>query len=128
MSPRKQYPTRLLDLRSVIDDEIALIIDVPSDFEGDYVTLSYCWDSQYPKWIDYVRDRQRATPQRVIEMNQMPKTLQHAVTYCIKLGYCYLWVDCLCIIQGSKADCLSESAKMSDTYANSALTISASDS
>ena len=125
---RKQYPTRLLDLRNVVHNGTSVIIDVPSGFKDEYVTLSYCWGSQYPEWIDYVRGRQRDSPYRTIELRRMPSTLQDAVTCCLELGYWYLWVDCLCILQGDEADWLLESAKMADTYANSALTISASDS
>ena len=128
MLPHKQYPTRLLDLRNVSQDDTLVIIDLPIDFEGEYVTLSYCWGSQYLEWIDYVRGRQLNSPRRTVEMKQMPRTLQDAVTCCIKLDYRYIWIDCLCILQGNRADWLSESAKMADTYANSALTISASDS
>jgi hypothetical protein len=42
-----------------------------------------------------------------------------------KLGFQYLWIDALCIIQDSKSDWLVESSKMGDIYAQSALNIAA---
>ncbi|KAJ9608081.1 hypothetical protein H2200_007069 [Cladophialophora chaetospira] len=103
------------------------VIDVQPSTHYEYVALSYCWGAKHKTWISYVKCCQ-AADQRIIAMQQMPKTLKDAVTCCLKLGYTHLWIDCLCILQGNKADWLQEGAKMCDIYANSALTISASDS
>ena len=41
------------------------------------------------------------------------------------LGYRYLWIDALCIIQDDKDDMRREIAQMSDTYRHADLTIAA---
>ncbi|KAH7196326.1 uncharacterized protein B0J16DRAFT_376803 [Fusarium flagelliforme] len=52
-----------------------------------------------------------------------------AVLICRKLGFRYLWVDALCIIQDpGNADWLEQSGQMNLIYSNSALTIAADDS
>lgn len=42
-----------------------------------------------------------------------------------ELGFAYLWIDSLCIVQGDEADWQNESAKMASVYADAALTIAA---
>ncbi len=124
---RTEFPTRLLDMHEVDREGVMRIIEVESNLDCEYVALSYCWGRKHPTWISYVK-RCQATQQRVVHVEQMPQTPQDAVISCLKLGYSYIWIDCLCILQGNKADWLQEGAKMCDIYANAVLTISASDS
>jgi hypothetical protein len=42
-----------------------------------------------------------------------------------RLGFQYLWIDALCIIQNSSADWMVESARMYDVYFNCDLMLSA---
>lgn len=63
-----------------------------------------------------------------IPWNHLPKTFQDAVLTTRNLGFRYLWIDALCIIQDSKDDWAAEAATMANIYANSALNISATDS
>jgi hypothetical protein len=58
-------------------------------------------------------------------LNDMPQTFQDAVIITRKLGYRYLWIDSLCIIQDSVADWQTESVKMAGIYSNAVLNISA---
>ncbi|MCJ1398735.1 hypothetical protein MMC11_001936 [Xylographa trunciseda] len=58
----------------------------------------------------------------------MPSTIRDAVIITRKLGFQYLRVDSICIIQDNDPDWNQEAANMANIYANSALTISASDS
>ena len=58
-------------------------------------------------------------------MQELPLTFQHAIAITRKLGYQYLWIDSLCIIQDSKEDWNVESLDMKRVYQMSALTIGA---
>ena len=58
-------------------------------------------------------------------MQELPLTFQHAIAITRKLGYQYLWIDSLCIIQDSKEDWDVESLDMKRVYQMSALTIGA---
>ena len=77
--------------------------------------------------MKYVKECQQ-NPDTWIEVDKMPQTIQDAVASTIALGFDYLWVDCLCILQGNKKDWLDEGSKMCEIYGNATLTISASDS
>ena len=58
-------------------------------------------------------------------MQELPLTFQHAIAITRNLGYQYLWIDSLCIIQDSKEDWKAESLDMKRVYQMSALTIGA---
>jgi hypothetical protein len=62
-------------------------------------------------------------------MTDLPQTIRDAVVITRRLGIRYLWVDALCILQGSdapaKADWERESSKMADIYGSAFLTIAA---
>ncbi|ORY00898.1 heterokaryon incompatibility [Clohesyomyces aquaticus] len=55
----------------------------------------------------------------------MPKTFQEAVSLTKGLGISYLWIDSLCIIQGSEEDWLHESKHMAAIYRGATLMIAA---
>jgi hypothetical protein len=42
------------------------------------------------------------------------------------MGIDYIWIDCLCILQDSRADWEQEAARMVDVYSNAYLTLVAS--
>lgn len=119
-------PQRLLYLGDVRSRGVLTIYNVPSSFTSDYVTLSYCWGpTPDQRWIDYLHEIQAKNDS--VELSLMPKTLRDAVNVTFVLGYEYLWIDCLCILQHNPTDWRTESAKMSSIYECSDLTISASD-
>ena len=119
---RSQFPTRLIDVGP--SDESTLLRLRESDFgaEAHYTALSYCWGK-----VDTLKLTNR-TYQHLsagIEMDLLPRTYRDAVVIIRKLGFQYLWVDALCILQDSKKDWERESAKMSDVCSGSVVTIGA---
>jgi hypothetical protein len=88
-----------------------------------YCTLSYRWGHN-PLTLVYqnLEDFHDHIP-----LNKLPITIQQAVVVASRLGFRYIWVDSLCIIQDSKSDWHIESGRMSKIYQNSSLTISAID-
>ncbi|KAF3003587.1 hypothetical protein E8E13_006800 [Curvularia kusanoi] len=55
----------------------------------------------------------------------LPRTIRDAIHLTRLLGYRYLWVDALCIIQGNKDDWASNAIVMDAVYERAALTICA---
>lgn len=55
----------------------------------------------------------------------LPLTFQDAVKFTRRLGYRFLWIDSLCIIQDSEDDWRAEASNMASVYSNSLLTIAA---
>jgi hypothetical protein len=58
-------------------------------------------------------------------MGVLPKTFQEAMTIASQLGYRYIWIDSLCIIQNSTPDWSRESRLMAGVYGNAVLNIAA---
>ena len=58
-----------------------------------------------------------------LDTRQLPKTILDAIQISKGLGFSYLWVDALCIIQDSSEDKVIELAQMHRVYQCSALTI-----
>ncbi|KAF2621816.1 hypothetical protein BU25DRAFT_326467, partial [Macroventuria anomochaeta] len=55
----------------------------------------------------------------------LPKSLVEALSVTVRLGYEYVWIDSLCIIQDSQGDWIKEAATMGLVYRHSVCTIAA---
>lgn len=89
----------------------------------DYLTLSHCWGTQtMPLRLesDHLESFKKAIP-----FHSLSKTFQDAVTLVRRLGYEFIWIDSLCIIQDSKSDWQIESEFMGNIYRNSVCTLAA---
>ncbi|RYP42806.1 hypothetical protein DL770_011876 [Monosporascus sp. CRB-9-2] len=114
-------PTRVIDVQS-----FRLYVSKQEEL-GLYVALSYCWGktSTIKTTVENYEARQH---QLLIGDETLPKTFKHSIWAARKLGFRYLWIDALCIIQGDQRDWQSESAKMATVFGNAALTFAATDS
>jgi hypothetical protein len=109
------YPTRLIDLKPLehVDDERAkLIITAEHPISGPYASLSHCWGGREPlkltdETLDLFMD--------AID-DGLPRTFLDAFKVTRALGIRYLWIDALCIIQGSATDWSHEAELMLDVY------------
>lgn len=112
-------PTRLID----VGDAGIRLVDTATLLAEDqrYAALSYRWGDTniLLTTTDSIRDRMTDIPP-----DSMPKTIRDAVTATRRLGLRYLWVDCLCIIQGDEDDWKREAAGMGDVYMNAHCTFS----
>jgi hypothetical protein len=113
-------PTRVLDVGSITDDKIFLLIS--ESRKARYAALSYCWGGQQEI---VANEGSWEVMTQGIALSVLPKTIQDAVTVTRRLGLQYLWVDALCIKQDSEEDWASESSKMGDIYGNATITIAA---
>ena len=90
----------------------------------EYFTLSHCWGKSTSL---------KLTKSRVdlwssnIPFDDLPQTYQDAIVATNRLGFDYLWIDALCIVQDSKEDWNHEASTMSDVYRYSQCSLSALD-
>ncbi|THU83173.1 HET-domain-containing protein [Dendrothele bispora CBS 962.96] len=117
------HSTRFIDVllgRLVKLDQINVRVPV------EYIALSYVWGKDY---------QLRTTLQTVEKFSQclsaddseavdrLPKTIQDAISVTRALGYRFLWVDALCIVQDSPTDLGIQLAQMDRIYSLAAVTI-----
>ncbi|KAF9468073.1 heterokaryon incompatibility protein-domain-containing protein [Collybia nuda] len=95
-------------------------IDLPD--RPQYLTLSHRWGGS--RILKLTTDN-LATLLCEIQLSDLPKTFQDAVFITRRLGYRFLWIDSLCIVQDSKEHWETESAIMGDIYRGSSCTIAA---
>ncbi|KAF5674272.1 hypothetical protein FDENT_10081 [Fusarium denticulatum] len=60
-----------------------------------------------------------------IKLEELEQSVQDAIHVTRELGFTYLWVDRLCIIQNCQEDKRREIGKMATTYKNAAITLAA---
>lgn len=121
-------PARLLDVGSLDGIQMPFLRITREDpsLSGPYAALSYCWGTSpaFTTSVSTLHERRQGIP-----LISLPKTLRDAVYITRRLGIQYLWIDALCILQGSDEEAHSdwemECAKMDLTYGNAILTISA---
>ncbi|KAF2647367.1 HET-domain-containing protein, partial [Lophiostoma macrostomum CBS 122681] len=113
-------PRRILDLGS--GDGLDIVLRENLGTFASYVCLSHSWGGQQPlkTTMRSLRDFQNK-----ITWSSLPRLFQDAVTCTRKIGFRYLWIDSLCIIQDDPTDWMEQSACMVDIYRNGALTLAA---
>jgi hypothetical protein len=113
-------PTRVIDVSG--EDPCLRVLSLTG---VPYTILSHCWGG---KSTVTTKKTNLDDHKRRIRYSGLPKTFRDAVSITRKLKINYLWIDSLCILQGSDEDWETESAKMGDYYRNAVLVLSALDS
>ncbi|OAL48168.1 HET-domain-containing protein [Pyrenochaeta sp. DS3sAY3a] len=111
------FPRRVIDLTNL---ESPQLIDY-NGLVGHYVALSYKWGSDRTCITKAENIKERMM--KPLLLGDLPKTFQDAITMTHHLGYQYLWIDALCIIQDSETDSDLEIKSMDIVYRNAVLTI-----
>ncbi|KAI4205832.1 MAG: hypothetical protein LQ350_000017 [Teloschistes chrysophthalmus] len=121
---RPALPTRVISVGSMQGARKPHLL-VTDGRPARYVALSYCWGPQMgePGKYPLLRSGNVQNLLQEIPLSLMPQTIQDAVEVVKKLGLEYIWIDALCIIQDSRTDWETESARMKDVYEGAYLTI-----
>jgi hypothetical protein len=118
--PFTDGPTKLI----AIGSETIYLEEMDTTQKRDYIALSYCWGKHNPEW--YTTGQNFNSYLEHIDCDVLPKTIKDAVHITRQLGYEYLWVDALCIIQkGNENDKVSELRKMASIYCGASVVLSA---
>jgi hypothetical protein len=116
----KFLPTRLVALDKGVN-RICSSDKLPRNTE--YATLSHCWGSgQFLTLKSNVLEAFYTE----VPPTAISQTISDAIEAARYLGFSYLWVDTLCIIQDDPEDWRNESSLMSAVYEESGLNIAAS--
>lgn len=98
------------------------LAETQGNMQGTYACLSYCWGYWNNQTGRTTRDN-LSSYRTGIPLNELPDTVIDAIHLCYKLGFRFLWVDRLCIVQDDEKDWLQEASKMCEVYSRSALTL-----
>lgn len=96
------------------------------DRRPEYLALSHCWGGNNNS-LTLLNDNKLSVLEN-IPFSRLSKNIQDAVLITKRLGYSYIWIDSLCIIQDSREDWSEESTKMGSVYAGAVCTIASTGS
>ena len=117
----RPLPTRVIDVRT----EDPKIIE-SERLVGSYVALSHCWGSTEDTFSTTTRNiTERKT--LGLKLSQLPLNFRDAISFTRRLGYEYLWIDSLCIIQQDKQDWGHEAGRMAGYYDSATVTLAIAD-
>ncbi|KAI4178380.1 MAG: hypothetical protein L6R41_008409 [Letrouitia leprolyta] len=118
-------PWNILDLR-MIDVEQACLVRTPEPCE--YVTLSYVWGA-IPFLVatkENIEELERPGKLKALA-TEIPGTIRDAIDLVRMIGYRFLWVDRLCIVQDDKVNVQAHIWTMDQIYGYATLSIIAAD-
>jgi hypothetical protein len=110
---------KISDRLYVSDDlalENAVVVSAASVAAVCYLALSYVWG-------DGTQVTESQTEKNFDIWDNMPRTVQDAITVNKELGYRYLWVDDFCINQQNSSEKFSQTAQMDKIYSGADLSI-----
>jgi hypothetical protein len=121
-------PKRVLDISS---DDFKTVRLYEPEFNrqeqryehGEYVALSHVWGTG--KGLPKTTKETLQSQKKGIAWSTLPKAIQEAIVLTRALGFRWLWVDALCLIQDDLASKLDEGVEMGEVYGNAFLTIAA---
>ncbi|KAF2825337.1 HET-domain-containing protein [Ophiobolus disseminans] len=115
-------PTRLIDVSNGSIRLIESAQELDKTADRRFVALSHCWGL-----VPIIRTLKNNLPEHLknIEPSQLSKTFRDAIHVTRKLGYRYVWMDSLCIVQDDGEDWAREAETMCDVYQCAILTIAA---
>lgn len=87
-----------------------------------YLTLSHCWGSS--QHVSLTKENYSAHMEPT-ESSKLPKSFQHAISVTFLLGFRFIWIDSLCIIQNDHKDWMAQASIMGSIYKNSSCNIAA---
>jgi hypothetical protein len=108
-------PTRVLE---VSDSSVKLRCDMAAQ-NFDYLALSHMWGDPSAEHLKLQLDNIDHFRLN-IPWHKLSSIYEEAIRVTLALGYKYLWIDSLCIIQDSATDWKYEASLMAAVYGNSA--------
>ncbi|KAF5633625.1 TOL [Fusarium sp. NRRL 52700] len=117
-------PTRVIK----VSDQTAHLQVNQAETRGSYLALSYCWGRPDPNKQSRLSELRLSNEQDLVQeikLEELEQSVQDAIHVTRELGFTYLWVDRLCIIQDCPEDKRKEIIKMAMTYKNAAVTLAA---
>ncbi|KAH8803049.1 heterokaryon incompatibility protein-domain-containing protein, partial [Xylogone sp. PMI_703] len=122
-------PSRLLVFplspSSLTSDNVSIVLSTSLSADTQYIALSHRWGTN-ETCRTTCANLDRLT-EKGIPTVDLPLTFREAVQVARGLGYSYIWIDSLCIVQDDQEDWKAEAQRMAIIYDNAVCTIAAMD-
>ncbi|KAF4467376.1 HET-domain-containing [Fusarium albosuccineum] len=115
-------PTRVIDVGNPKEHGPKPRLFMSKKASGQYIALSHRWSKAVATKL---KSDNLIRYQQELPVNDMPPTFQDAIEVTRQLGFRYLWIDSLCIIQDDESDWSHESHRMGTIFEEAGCTIAA---
>lgn len=121
-STPKTLPTRVLDVyrQTYSEHDTIRLIKVANQKDICYLALSHCWGDHKDFMTTTATLDDRLTG---FEVANLSRSYRDAVKVTRELGFRYLWIDALCIVQNDLNEWHTESSNMGDIFKNAYCTL-----
>jgi hypothetical protein len=104
--PKRRFPSRVLDLTTFDPDNQNCRVRVQeiNQAPGKYACLSYCWGIPTYERVQLTRSNHAELMNTGFSFSALPAGYKDILTFTKGLGYEFLWIDALCIIQDDESD------------------------
>jgi hypothetical protein len=120
-------PTRLIDVGRDGSDSVRLYETHPGDLSLKYLALSHRWGEK-GLYFRTFRNNLQAYKEG-IDLAHLPSTFKDAVQVTRELGFQYLWIDSICIVQKDDVDGGDfefEATRMEEVFSSASCVLAAS--
>ncbi len=95
-SPLKKLPRRVIDVGEKDSAQRPFLLVTANTIDGEWVALSHCWGdcNSFKTTPSSFKEKTQG-----FDIDEIPKTFRDAIIVTRLLGFRYLWIDSLCIIQ-----------------------------
>ncbi|KAF2123162.1 heterokaryon incompatibility protein-domain-containing protein [Lophiotrema nucula] len=110
-----KFSKRLVDVTPVDEVGSVKLLEL-TQVVGPYLCLSHCWgSSSHP-----LRTLKENLSQHLasIDWDSLPATFKDAIHFTRRLGYQFVWIDSLCIVQDDLDDWREQAAQMANIFQN----------
>lgn len=115
-------PARVIDIGDEANEYCVKLREMEGE-TGRYTCLSHCWG----RATHFITTKASFATYKInINHDELPESFRDAIAITRLLRIRYIWIDSICICQDDSEDWERESAKMTNIYMNSYLTIAAS--
>ncbi|KAB5513108.1 heterokaryon incompatibility protein-domain-containing protein [Coniochaeta sp. 2T2.1] len=121
-----QNPTWLVQ---ILSDNTLRLVPARNMPPLEYVALSYSWgdpakldQATWQKVLDNKSRREKMQRRQAgFPLSELSRTIRHSIKIVRELGFGYIWVDSICIPQGSNWN--DEASRMHEVYGNAKFTL-----
>ncbi|KAJ4406778.1 hypothetical protein N0V85_004469 [Neurospora sp. IMI 360204] len=122
--PNSPLPTRVIDLGSKAKPSLRLYETQPGD-SFRFIALSHRWGDKGQGHFRTTISNYAAHTQ-AIPYEQLPRNFEDAIRVTRELDIRYLWIDSICIIQGTGGDFAEEAKRMESVFSSAYCVLAAS--
>ncbi|KAK5657979.1 hypothetical protein OQA88_2532 [Cercophora sp. LCS_1] len=119
---KPELPSYVVNVSPDSPGAVAKLHKPASGERAKYLCLSYCWGNEGQ--LTTTKEN-LAVHLEAIPVDKLGLTIQDAITTTRRLGFRYLWVDALCIVQDDEVQKMAEIKAMASIYRNATALISA---